>query len=146
MNTEDRTTGSRALRWLENFIGSGGGEPESKDELVELLRQARNRALFDSEALSMMEGVLEVSDLRVRDIMIPRAQMVCVGRDDSLEDILPVVVSSAHSRFPVIGDDRAEVVQHYALFSAVSFSAAAGGRIRVAHVVGSRPWSARRGH
>jgi magnesium and cobalt transporter len=57
-----------------------------------------------------MEGVLQVADLQVRDIMIPRAQMVVVGRDDSLNDILPLVVESAHSRYPVIGEDRAEVV------------------------------------
>ncbi len=85
-------------------------EPENREELVQVLREARRRHLMDGEALSMMEGVLQVSELRVRDIMIPRARMVVVERDKPLDDILPVVIESAHSRFPVIGDDRAEVV------------------------------------
>jgi magnesium and cobalt transporter len=87
-----------------------GSEPQDREQLVELLKGARSRALFDAEALSMMEGVLQVADLRVRDVMIPRADVVCVRRDDPLEEILRVVVASAHSRFPVIGDDKGEVV------------------------------------
>lgn len=111
MNAEDRPShGSFAGRLLERLFPNASNEPETKDQLVELLRAAKNRALFDTEALSMMEGVLQVSDLQVRDIMIPRAQMVVVGRDDTLDQILPVLVESAHSRFPVIGEDRAEVV------------------------------------
>jgi len=85
-------------------------EPESQDDLIQILKHARSRHLMDGEALSMMEGVLQVSELRVRDIMIPRAHMVVVERDQPLDDILPVIIDSAHSRFPVIGDDRSEVV------------------------------------
>jgi magnesium and cobalt transporter len=85
-------------------------EPESQEELIQILKQARRRHLMDGEALSMMEGVLQVSELRVRDIMIPRARMVVVERDRPLDDVLPVIIESAHSRFPVIGDDRSEVV------------------------------------
>jgi len=111
MNAEDRSsTGSFAGRLLERLFSSAASEPETKEQLVELLRAAKNRALFDTEALSMLEGVLQVSDLQVRNIMIPRAQMVVVGRDDNLEQILPMVVESAHSRFPVTGEDRAEVI------------------------------------
>jgi len=111
MNAEDRSSrGSFAGRLLERLFPNPKSEPETKEQLVDLLRQAKNRALFDTEALSMMEGVLQVSDLQVRDIMIPRAQMVVVGRDDALGRILPVVVESGHSRYPVIGEDRAEVV------------------------------------
>ena len=95
------------LKKLSRFIGGG---PQDREQLVELLKDARSRALFDAEALSMMEGVLQVSDLRVRNIMIPRADVVCVRRDDPLEEILRVAVESAHSRFPVIGDDKGEVV------------------------------------
>lgn len=87
-----------------------GGEPQDKEQLVELLKDARQRELLDTDALSMIEGVLQVSDLRVRDIMIPRAEMVYLRRDDPLEKILQVAVKSAHSRFPVIGDDKGEVV------------------------------------
>ena len=109
--SEDRSSnGSRAARWLERLFPGVVGEPRDRDELIDLLKQAKNRALFDTEALAMIEGVLQVADLQVRDIMIPRAQMVVVGRNHELSQVLPVVVESAHSRFPVIGEDRAEVV------------------------------------
>jgi magnesium and cobalt transporter len=108
--SEDRSSGSLAARWLERLFPGVVGEPNDRSELIALLKQAKDRALFDTEALAMMEGVLQVSDLQVRDIMIPRAQMVVVERDGELEQVLPVVVESAHSRFPVIDDDRAEVV------------------------------------
>ena len=108
--SEDRSdNGSLAARWLERLF-PGFGEPRDRDQLIALLKQAKERALFDTEALAMMEGVLQVADLRVRDIMIPRAQMVVVERDHELNQVLPVVTESAHSRFPVIDDDRAEVV------------------------------------
>ena len=111
MNSKDRSSsGSFAGRLLERLFPNVKNEPENKEQLVELLRQAKNRALFDIDALSMMEGVLQVSDLQVRDIMLPRAQMVVVERDSDFSTILPIVVDSGHSRFPVIGEDRAEVV------------------------------------
>lgn len=107
---EDRSSGSLAARWLERLFPGVVGEPRDRSDLIALLKQAKDRALFDTEALAMLEGVLQVSDLQVRDIMIPRAQMVVVERDAELNQVLPVVVESAHSRFPVIDDDRAEVV------------------------------------
>ena len=111
MNDDGRSSrGSFAARLMERLFQNSSNEPENKQQLVELLRQAKNRALFNTDALSMMEGVLQVSDLQVRDIMIPRAQMEVIGRDDALSDILPVLVDSSHSRYPVIGEDRAEVV------------------------------------
>jgi magnesium and cobalt transporter len=109
--SEDRSSsGSLTTRWLERLFPGVVGEPRDRRELIALLKQAKDRALFDTEALAMIEGVLQVSDLRVRDIMIPRAQMVVVGRDHDLNQVLPVVTESAHSRFPVIDDDRAEVI------------------------------------
>ncbi len=84
--------------------------PENREQLISLLKDAKAQDLLDTEALSMMEGVLQVSEMRVRDIMIPRAQMVVVDREDPLEEILKVVVDSAHSRFPVIDDDKSEVI------------------------------------
>ena len=101
---------SPTATWRSRLMRLLALEPHSREELVETLRRARRRHLMDGEALSMMEGVLEVSELRVRDIMIPRARMVVVERDQPLDAILPVIIESAHSRFPVIGDDRAEVV------------------------------------
>ena len=111
MNNDDRSSGgSRSWNWLQRLLPGHSGEPRDRDELVQVLQEAKDRALFDTDALAMMEGVLQVSELQVRDIMIPRAQMVVIDRDDPLEKVLPTVIDSAHSRFPVIGEDRAEVV------------------------------------
>ena len=96
--------------WLERLGHFLSGEPEDREDLLGLLRDAQKRHLIDPEALGMIEGVMEFSELRVRDIMIPRAQMVVVPQDAELETIYPLVVESAHSRYPVIGDDRAEVI------------------------------------
>jgi len=110
MNKDRSSKGSLATRWLERLVPGVVSEPRDRKDLIALLKQAKDRALFDTEALAMLEGVLQVGDLQVRDIMIPRAQMVVVERDAELSKVLPVVVESAHSRFPVIDDDRAEVV------------------------------------
>jgi len=96
--------------WLDKFKNPFNREPQNREDLLDTLQLARDQALIDIDAQSMIEGVLAVSDLRVRDIMIPRAEMAVIGRDDTLEQVLPVVIESAHSRFPVIGEDRAEVV------------------------------------
>ncbi len=109
--TRDRAGyGSRPRHWLERFASLFGSEPQDTEELRALLRDAKQRALMDSDALSMMEGVLEVAELRVRDITIPRAQMVVVPREAPLDHVLAVAIESGHSRFPVIGEDRGEVV------------------------------------
>lgn len=109
---DDRPSNGSSPRpsWLERLSQALLGEPKDRDELVDLLRDAQNRDLLDANALAMMEGVLQVSEMRVRDIMIPRSQMVVVSRDEHLEQILPLIINSAHSRFPVIGDSRDEVV------------------------------------
>ncbi|MGH8474194.1 MAG: HlyC/CorC family transporter [Methylococcales bacterium] len=96
--------------WIDRISRFLTGEPQDREDLMELLREARDRHLIDSEALAMIEGVLQVTEMRVRDIMVPRVQMVVVPRDAELETILPLVTESAHSRFPVIGDDKSEVV------------------------------------
>jgi magnesium and cobalt transporter len=109
--TSDRPRfGSWPKQWLGRLAALIGAAPQDKEQLGELLRDARKRALLDADALSMMEGVLAVAELRVRDIMIPRAQMVVVARDDALGKVLEVAIESGHSRFPVIGEDRGEVV------------------------------------
>ena len=97
-------------RWLKKITQSFSGEPQDRDELLAVLREAGERGLIDAEALTMLEGVLEVGDIQVRDIMVPRAQMVCVRRDDPSSTIMPVVVESGHSRFPVMDGDRDDIV------------------------------------
>lgn len=100
-------TGQKSL--IDRISQMLTGEPQDREDLIGLLRDAEKRHLLDAEALSMIEGVLQVSEMQVRDIMIPRAQMVVVPRDAELETIFPLVIESAHSRFPVIGEDRSEV-------------------------------------
>lgn len=95
--------------WLERLTHFISGEPEDRDDLLELLRTAQRRRLIEQEALTMIEGVLQVSELRVRDITVPRSQMVVVPQDAEIETIFPLVAESAHSRYPVIGEDRTEV-------------------------------------
>src|SRR5438477_7039525 len=85
-------------------------EPEDRGELLELLRGAFERRLLDADALSMIEGVLSVSETTVRDIMIPRAQMDCVSIDDAPPEFLPLIIETKHSRFPVIGESKDDVV------------------------------------
>ncbi len=106
----DHPTSGSSKNWLDRLVQLFGAEPEDKNDIVEILQNARDKALLDTDALVMMEGVLGVSDMRVRDIMIPRAQMTVVNRHDSLEEILPVIIESAHSRFPVVSGSKGEVV------------------------------------
>ena len=113
--TSDRfSNGSQPLNpqanWRKRVCRFLGSEPENKEQLVEVLQDAERRSLLDREALGMIEGVLQVSDLRVGDIMIPRAEMVAIRRDDPLERIVEIAVESAHSRFPVAGEDKGEVL------------------------------------
>jgi len=85
-------------------------EPEDRDELLELLHGAFEHKLLDADALSMIEGVLQVSEMTVRDIMIPRAQMDVVSIDDEPAQFIPFVMETRHSRFPVVGENKDDVV------------------------------------
>jgi len=85
-------------------------EPEDRDELLHLLHSAHDRNMFDADALAIIEGALQVSDMQVRDVMVPRAQMDVVSLDDSVEDITRFVIQAAHSRFPVIGEGKDDVL------------------------------------
>jgi len=96
--------------WLEKISQLLTGEPQDIDDLKEILHEAQENHLLETDALAMIEGVLQVSQMRVRDIMIPRVQMVVVPQEAELENILPLVVEFGHSRYPVIEDDRSQVV------------------------------------
>ncbi|MGP8229545.1 MAG: HlyC/CorC family transporter [Steroidobacteraceae bacterium] len=86
------------------------GEPRDLAELIEDLREASERGLFNADALVMIEGVLAVADMQVRDIMVPRSQMVFAERDEPPEKLVELAVESGHSRFPVIGEDRDQIL------------------------------------
>ena len=96
--------------WLDRLGALLMREPEDRDQLVELLHSAYERNLLDADALAMIEGVLQVSETQVRDVMIPRAQMDVVDINDPPEKFLPFMISTAHSRFPVIDKDRDDIV------------------------------------
>jgi magnesium and cobalt transporter len=85
-------------------------EPEDREQLVNLLHSAYEHDLLDSDALSMIEGVLQVSELQVRDIMVPRPQMDVIDANETPDKFIPHVIATAHSRFPVIDKDRDDVI------------------------------------
>ena len=95
--------------WLEKIATAFSSEPQSKDEFTLLLRSAHENNIIDQDALEIIEGALDVSDKQVREIMIPRSQMVVIQQDASLEDILKLVIESSHSRFPVIGESADDI-------------------------------------
>jgi magnesium and cobalt transporter len=102
--------GSGTGRWRSRLTRTLAARLSDRSQLIEMLAEAQQRGLVDEEAFAMLEGVLEVAELQVRDIMVPRAQMICVRRDEPIARILPAVVESGHSRFPVLADDRDDVV------------------------------------
>ncbi len=105
----NNTSDKRQFNILQKIISIFSSEPEDRHELIELLRESETRNLLDHDALTMIEGALQVSEMQVRDIMIPRVQMIVIKNDADPEDILATVVESGHSRFPVIGDDTDEI-------------------------------------
>ena len=90
--------------WLEKILGAFSQEPKSRDELLEIIKDAAENKVVDAEALSIIEGALDVSSQQVREIMIPRSQMVVVSIDDHPKEFLPKIIESGHSRFPVVGE------------------------------------------
>ena len=97
----------RAGEWLRRLTREG---PRDRAELVDMMRAAARGAIIDADAFAMIQGVLRVADLHVRDIMVPRSQMVVLERDTGPQQLLPAVIDSGHSRFPVIGDDRDQII------------------------------------
>ncbi|HEX3847632.1 MAG TPA: transporter associated domain-containing protein [Steroidobacteraceae bacterium] len=106
----DQSQSGATGRWLKRITQSMSGEPRDLAELIEDLREASERGLFDADALVMLEGVLAVADMQVRDIMVPRSQMVFIERDEPRDALVERVVESGHSRFPVIGEDRDQIL------------------------------------
>lgn len=110
MSDDDDSEHSISGNWLRQIGLSLAGPPRDRQELVTVLRAAHDHGLLDTDALWMIQGVLATSEQQVRDIMVPRSQMVVIHSDASAADILPLAIESGHSRFPVIGDSRDEVI------------------------------------
>jgi magnesium and cobalt transporter len=104
MEASDKST------WLERLSNFLLREPEDREQLISLLHSAFERNLMDGDALSMIEGVLQVSEMQVRDIMIPRAQMDVIDIAETPETFIPFVIETAHSRFPVVDKEKDDVL------------------------------------
>ena len=104
------SSGSVQRSWLERLGQAFSGEPRNREELIEELRHARENGLVDADTLAMLEGALSVSDEQVADVMVPRAQMVWLSVNACLKDVLRIVTESGHSRFPVHGEDKDQVL------------------------------------
>ena len=96
--------------WWADFLGKFGTNKDERAYLLEQLQQAQARGVINMEALSMIEGVFQVSEMRVRDIMVPRAHVVVLQEDMTVEDMLPTIANSGHSRFPVVDESLDEIV------------------------------------
>ncbi|AQZ94920.1 HlyC/CorC family transporter [Halopseudomonas phragmitis] len=107
--SEDRSTNGHKS-WLDRLVQAFVHEPKNRQELLELLREAHQNEVLDIEALSIIEGALQVSDMQVRDIMVPRSQMTTIKSTQAPRDFLPAVIEAAHSRYPVIGESIDEVL------------------------------------
>jgi magnesium and cobalt transporter len=104
------STGGRRSGLLARWVQVFRAAPRDRLALVELLDRARQNRILDGDEQRMLEGVLEVSSMQVRDIMIPRGKMVVLERNASPQEMLQIIIDSGHSRFPVIADDRDEVI------------------------------------
>jgi magnesium and cobalt transporter len=102
------TPGSSHTGFFKRIIRAVKGQSWSREEIQDLLQQSDD--IFDAEEQDMLSGVLEVAETQVREVMIPRSQMIVIERDNSLDEMLGTIIESGHSRFPVIGEDRDEVL------------------------------------
>ncbi len=95
--------------WLDKISQIFKDEPQSKADVVDVIEVAAENDLIDQSTKSMIDGVLEIADLRIRDIMIPRSQMITLDLEDSPEQFIPAMIESGHSRFPVVSEDKDHV-------------------------------------
>jgi|AZIK01.1.fsa_nt_gi magnesium and cobalt transporter len=107
--SEDRSS-SQPRSWLERITDVFSDDPRNRQDIKNIVREAAERSIVDSETLNILEGALQVSDMQVRDIMIPRSQMISINVSESIKNYLPSIIESAHSRFPVMGEGQNEVV------------------------------------
>ena len=99
-------SGSAAKSWLERIAAIFTAEPQDLSDLEEVIAEANSRNLIDTDTKGMLQGVLDVSKMRARDIMIPRSQMATIDIDDSVSDMLPILLENNHSRYPVVNEDK----------------------------------------
>ena len=109
MNAGQRPANLDTRSWFDRLASVIAGEAVNKPELIDELRDANERGLFIQETLAILEGALAVSDMQVREVMIPRTQMIAIRADERPEEFLPRIIDSAHSRFPVLNEQPSEI-------------------------------------
>lgn len=110
MSEDPASNDSGTASWIGKLKEVFSDSVHDARDLVEVLRKAHQKEVLDADALSIIEGALQVADMQVREIMIPRSQVVTVNAADSPEEFLPKVIEAAHSRFPVIGENLDDVL------------------------------------
>ena len=110
MSDDRSSTDSNEKSWVDKISLLFSSEPRNRTDLEDVLSIAAENEVIDEDARSIMEGAMQVSDMQARDIMIPRAQMTVIKSDCSLEDVLPQIIRSAHSRYPVVGDSTDDIL------------------------------------
>ena len=110
MSDDHSRNGSHGRSLLDKIANFLSGEPQNQSEVLEILTSAHRSGLVDAEALGIFQGALQVSDMQVREIMIPRAQCIIINAGAKPEEYLPPIIESAHSRFPVYGDSADDII------------------------------------
>jgi len=108
--TDDSSTEPDEKSWLEKITQAFSSEPKSRKDLLEILEIAQSNDVIDGDALSIIDGAMQVSEMQVREIMVPRTQMTVIKADQPLSELLPQIIETAHSRYPVIGETTDEVL------------------------------------
>jgi magnesium and cobalt transporter len=108
--SDDFNNETEAKSWLEKITHAFSSEPKSRDDLLDILTVAQQNEVIDSDALNIIDGAMHVSEMQVREIMVPRTQMSIIKAEQPLSELLPQIISTAHSRYPVIGESTDEVL------------------------------------
>jgi magnesium and cobalt transporter len=110
MNDDQSTNGQEKRSWLQRITLFFSDRASNSEELLEQIRQAEEDQILDREALDTIEGAMQMSKMQVRDIMVPRPQMATVKADQTVSEFMQTVTETAHSRFPVVGENPDEIV------------------------------------
>jgi magnesium and cobalt transporter len=109
MKTDDEKN-PKDRSWLERLSAMIAREPQNQEQLMDVLRDAEDRDVLSSEMLGMIERILQVSEMQVREVMIPKAKMIMIEKDSTLDEILPIIIESGHSRFPIIDNNEGKII------------------------------------
>lgn len=133
MSDDNSDSSHSSKSWFEKLSQAFSDEPESIQDIMDMLRAAERRHILDTDSLNLIEGAMQVIDMQVREVMVPRSQMVTVKADQEPEQYLAAIVESAHSRFPVIGDSTDNVIG--VLLAKDLLPLALKGELKKSHVI-----------